>query len=267
MSTQLGRDNLKLFESGFLSDAQVICKERTWNVHKLILCGRSTWFKKALTGGWSETASSKVTVNEMDPDTMDAVLRFIYSGDLTIKVKDKHLCIASYVHLWSHADFFKLDDMKAKVILRILNSFVDIALRGPSKRFWIGSGQGKNLDCFNTDLFQAIGLAYKNSQARELQKTLTACAFAMGTDLSKDHLLASEQLPQGFKADLLAVLIHLRFDAKFSLLHATHNPLGTCEKCHLALTGECFKMGISRWCHNCGKDVLLSTLQDIVALM
>lgn len=40
----------RLLESGMLADAEVKCAERTWKVHKIILCTRSDWFKKALMG-------------------------------------------------------------------------------------------------------------------------------------------------------------------------------------------------------------------------
>lgn len=40
----------RLLESGMLADAEVKCPNRTWKVHKIIVCTRSDWFKKALMG-------------------------------------------------------------------------------------------------------------------------------------------------------------------------------------------------------------------------
>lgn len=31
---------------------RVTCKDRTWNLHKNILCSRSVWFDKALNGNF-----------------------------------------------------------------------------------------------------------------------------------------------------------------------------------------------------------------------
>ena len=36
--------------SGILSDVEVICKDRTWRLHRLVLIMRSMWMKKALCG-------------------------------------------------------------------------------------------------------------------------------------------------------------------------------------------------------------------------
>lgn len=42
----------RLFESGILADVEVKCGGHTWKLHKTILCTRSIWFKKALTGSF-----------------------------------------------------------------------------------------------------------------------------------------------------------------------------------------------------------------------
>ncbi|KUI72161.1 hypothetical protein VM1G_07499 [Cytospora mali] len=42
------RSDLELLHSGLLAGAQVVCSNRTWEVHKLIFCTRSEWFKNAL---------------------------------------------------------------------------------------------------------------------------------------------------------------------------------------------------------------------------
>lgn len=40
----------RLFETGNLADATVVCGDRTWNVHKVILGSRCRWFKAAFYG-------------------------------------------------------------------------------------------------------------------------------------------------------------------------------------------------------------------------
>lgn len=57
----------RLLEGGTLSDSQVHCGKRIWKVHKAILCVRSKWFKKALTGPFkvSETFVSVYSQNTL----------------------------------------------------------------------------------------------------------------------------------------------------------------------------------------------------------
>lgn len=50
----------RLLESGTFSDTQIRCGKRIWKVHKAILCIRSEWFKKALTGQFMVSAYSYV---------------------------------------------------------------------------------------------------------------------------------------------------------------------------------------------------------------
>lgn len=39
--------DLRLLESGNFADATIVCGDRTWKVHKLILSSRSKWFSTA----------------------------------------------------------------------------------------------------------------------------------------------------------------------------------------------------------------------------
>lgn len=49
----------ELLESGVLTDVKVSCGDRTWDLHKLILCSRSSFFKNALTGEFEVRSTSK----------------------------------------------------------------------------------------------------------------------------------------------------------------------------------------------------------------
>lgn len=42
--------DLELLETGIFADAEIICRGRTFKVHKALLISRSKWFRKALTG-------------------------------------------------------------------------------------------------------------------------------------------------------------------------------------------------------------------------
>lgn len=52
-----------LFLSGNFADAEIVCQETTWKVHKLILRTRCPWFEKAFGSNWkvrSDTLSDLV---------------------------------------------------------------------------------------------------------------------------------------------------------------------------------------------------------------
>lgn len=46
----LASADIRLFETGILADATVICEDRTWKVHKVIVSSRCKWFETAFYG-------------------------------------------------------------------------------------------------------------------------------------------------------------------------------------------------------------------------
>lgn len=44
--------NMKLLETGNFADAKLICGNKTFKIHKSVVCTRSVWFEKALTGSF-----------------------------------------------------------------------------------------------------------------------------------------------------------------------------------------------------------------------
>jgi len=90
-----------LLESGNFSDVTVSCADKTWKLHKAILCSRSTWFEKALTGNFSVTTSKlfpwhlcsnayinlpqeaktgHVDIKNFEPEAIDWLINYIYTG-------------------------------------------------------------------------------------------------------------------------------------------------------------------------------------------
>lgn len=55
MSQPQGNDkirhaDIRLFDTGDLADATIVCGDRTWKVHKVIVSSRCKWFKAAFYG-------------------------------------------------------------------------------------------------------------------------------------------------------------------------------------------------------------------------
>jgi len=55
----------RLLESGKLSGAQLCCGKRTWKVHKAILCARSEWFRRKITGPFKVRAHIHIAQQDM----------------------------------------------------------------------------------------------------------------------------------------------------------------------------------------------------------
>lgn len=74
-------NDIELLKTGQFSDAQMIVGGRVWNVHKSIVCMRSGFLNKALSG--SSKAGEIKSVNILQTYTekqVEWLLEFIYSG-------------------------------------------------------------------------------------------------------------------------------------------------------------------------------------------
>ncbi|EXK40912.1 hypothetical protein FOMG_04479 [Fusarium oxysporum f. sp. melonis 26406] len=72
---------LHLVESGEFSDFTLICKDREFKLHQVIVCPQSPVISAALHSGFEETTSKVVTVNEFDVATVQSMVTFLYTGD------------------------------------------------------------------------------------------------------------------------------------------------------------------------------------------
>ncbi|ENH69794.1 hypothetical protein FOC1_g10009294 [Fusarium oxysporum f. sp. cubense race 1] len=88
---------LHLVGSGEFSDFTLICKDREFKLHQVIVCPQSPVISAALHSGFEETTSKVVTVNEFHVATVQSMVTFLYTGDYvlapetekSVQVKDR----------------------------------------------------------------------------------------------------------------------------------------------------------------------------------
>ncbi|KAK4221137.1 BTB/POZ protein [Podospora fimiseda] len=105
----------KLFESGLFSDVTIKCGDREWKLHKNILCTRSTWFERALNGTYVEATTGIVNIQDFDPEAVNWVLRYLYSGKCDIRqLKPESEAETTFVtcyEVYKVADFFLIEGL------------------------------------------------------------------------------------------------------------------------------------------------------------
>ncbi|KAL8948051.1 MAG: hypothetical protein Q9222_005732 [Ikaeria aurantiellina] len=70
-----------LLKDGKYSDLTIVCGERSFPVHRGIVCPASKFFAAACDGGFKETQDSKISLPDDDPDAIYRMLKFLYTAD------------------------------------------------------------------------------------------------------------------------------------------------------------------------------------------
>ncbi|KAK9419383.1 hypothetical protein SUNI508_07358 [Seiridium unicorne] len=107
---------LALLESGNFSDAVVKCKDRSWKVHKAILCSRSKWFDKALNGKFEEAKTAILTITETSPEKIEWLLKYLYRGAGGAFSDGSY---AAWTEVYSLGHFFDLPDLQSSALTNL----------------------------------------------------------------------------------------------------------------------------------------------------
>jgi hypothetical protein len=86
-----------------------------YTLHRDALCAQSPFFAAALTGGFAEAASQRVTLPDVDPRHFDYVARWVYSGRIEPEAslfKDGKPTYFLLLELWSLADRLALEGLR-----------------------------------------------------------------------------------------------------------------------------------------------------------
>ncbi|KAF8646578.1 hypothetical protein HU200_065802 [Digitaria exilis] len=102
-----------LLESTDGSDVSFVVDGEEFPAHRAVLAARSPVFKAQLLGSMAEAKMSSISLQDIAPATLKAMLRFIYTDDLPIDEDgDEELPTEAFQDLLAAADRFALDRLK-----------------------------------------------------------------------------------------------------------------------------------------------------------
>jgi BTB/POZ domain len=70
----------RFLESGEYSDFEVVCSGREFQVHRIIICPRSSYFRNICKENFKEGITKRLELADEDPNVFQAVLTFLYTG-------------------------------------------------------------------------------------------------------------------------------------------------------------------------------------------
>jgi hypothetical protein len=93
------------------SDLEIKCGDRTWPVHKSIVCLRSSYFAKACDGRFKEANEGCVDLHEDDANAVHALLEYLYTtnyNDEVFKEQDEYTPLSFNVLVFFIADKYEI---------------------------------------------------------------------------------------------------------------------------------------------------------------
>jgi len=116
---RLADDLEDIYKSQEFSDVTIYANNREFKVHKAVLAARSPMFRGMFSHDMKETKYNRVEVSDVDPDVLEEMLRFIYTGKSSLEArlqskeqkeqeKEQHLAIG----LLQAANKYQLDRLK-----------------------------------------------------------------------------------------------------------------------------------------------------------
>uniref|UniRef100_A0A8C5RWX5 BTB domain containing 8 n=1 Tax=Laticauda laticaudata TaxID=8630 RepID=A0A8C5RWX5_LATLA len=106
IASGLGKDLLMLYQNSWLSDINIWIDGKPFEVHRAILCARSSYFSAMLNGNWAESSQEHITLQGISHAEMTVILHFIYGAVLEFPKNVNAGCILSI------ADMYGLDGLK-----------------------------------------------------------------------------------------------------------------------------------------------------------
>ncbi|PMD15375.1 hypothetical protein NA56DRAFT_753909 [Hyaloscypha hepaticicola] len=101
----------RCFDTDDYSDLTVKCRERSWKVHRLIVCSQSRFLHAACTAGFKEAHTGIIDLDDDDPVPVEVMLKYFYTGKYNEPInesKDLRLQLQVQVLTYNLADKYDL---------------------------------------------------------------------------------------------------------------------------------------------------------------
>merc|ERR1739838_483016 len=91
------------------SDVKIVCGDKVFDCHRIFLSSRSSVFQAMFQHGMTEAQTRRIEIKEMEPEVLQAMLEYIYTGKMkfsTMKPEDM-LAAAQMYDLGLLKDFYE----------------------------------------------------------------------------------------------------------------------------------------------------------------
>ncbi|PVH71125.1 hypothetical protein DL98DRAFT_471994 [Cadophora sp. DSE1049] len=71
----------RCFDDDTYSDLTIVCGDRSWKVHRVVVCSQSRVLHAACMTGFKEAQTGVVDLDDDDPAPVETMLKFFYTGN------------------------------------------------------------------------------------------------------------------------------------------------------------------------------------------
>ena len=106
-------------KNGSYTDVTLVCGEREFQVHRVVLATQSQFFKARFKEHWTKE-DNKIVMSDISPDTLEAVLTFMYTGEIETIHNGELVKVLDVLKAAAEYQVTKLQALCERDILRIL---------------------------------------------------------------------------------------------------------------------------------------------------